>query len=303
MKSIITLASLLTLTHSEIVTYLKGIYENSSWVAEGLVIRPKDVDGKELPIESVSTVGDLWRAMKYIVDTAPYEQKLELLRAHPDLCCEKLESLSASSQLEQTSSGLQSLTDEEKVRFATMNAQYKSKFGFPFILAVRHATKYTVLAALEGRLRHEVDVEFPAALMQVHKIAWMRLLQAIHIDNPKGFLTCHVLDTANGVPAANMRVQLHRLRPKEHAGFLAEYRTNDDGRLPSGPALKGTDFIVGTYEWTFFVGDYFASRGNYISGVPFLDQVPIQFGLDDPDEHYHVPILVSPWSYSTYRGS
>lgn len=100
-----------------------------------------------------------------------------------------------------------------------------------------------------------------------------------------------------------MRIQLRRLSPIEHAGVLAEYHTNSDGRLPNGPALKGNDFIIGTYEWTFFVGDYFASKGNYISGVPFLDQVPVRFGLDDPDEHYHVPLLVSPWSYSTYRGS
>lgn len=295
-----TLSALLALSHSEIVTYLKGIYENSPWVAEGLL---RNVVDGNITLESVSNVGDLWRAMKPIVDAAPYERKLELLRAHPDLCCDKLESLSSSSQAEQTRSGLQSLTEEEKERFISMNEQYKSKFGFPFILAVRHATKYTVLAALEGRLKHEVDAEFLAAISQVHKIAWMRLLQAIQIENPKGFLTCHILDTANGVPAANMRVHLHRLQPQEQPVFLAEFQTNDDGRLPNGPALKGQDFIVGTYRWTFFVGDYFARKGNYVSGLPFLDQVPIQFGLDDPDEHYHVPLLVSPWSYSTYRGS
>jgi 2-oxo-4-hydroxy-4-carboxy-5-ureidoimidazoline decarboxylase len=300
MNAMMTLTSLLALSNSEIVTYLKGIYENSPWVAEEFLMNI--VDGN-LTLDSVSKVGDLWREMKTVVDNAPYERKLKLLRAHPDLCCEKLESLSSSSQVEQTRSGLQALTDGEKERFVTMNGQYKSKFGFPFILAVRHATKYTVLAALEGRLKNEVDVEFLAALSQVHKIAWMRLLHAIHIENPKGFLTCHVLDTANGVPASNMRLHLHRLHPQEQPEFLAEFQTNDDGRLPNGPALKGQDFIVGTYRWTFFVGDYFAQKGNYTSGLPFLDQVPIQFGLDDPDQHYHVPLLVSPWSYSTYRGS
>ena len=103
--------------------------------------------------------------------------------------------------------------------------------------------------------------------------------------------------------AANMRIQLRRISPPEHSGFIAEFRTNDDGRLPGGPALKDDEFIVGTYEWMFFVGDYFASKGNFLSGVPFLDEVPLRFGLDDPDERYHVPLLVSPWSYSTYRGS
>ena len=100
-----------------------------------------------------------------------------------------------------------------------------------------------------------------------------------------------------------MRIQLHRLSPPESAGFVGEFITNDDGRLEQGPALKGSTFIVGTYEWTFYVGDYFASKGTFISGTPFLDVIPLRFGIDNPDDHYHVPLLVSPWSFSTYRGS
>ena len=96
--------------------------------------------------------------------------------------------------------------------------------------------------------------------------------------------------------AANMRVHLHRLTP--------EYHTNDEGRLQGGPALNGgTEFTVGTYIFTFFAADYFASRGTFFSGTPFLDEIPIRFGIDNPDDHYHVPLLVSPWSFSTYRGS
>ena len=100
-----------------------------------------------------------------------------------------------------------------------------------------------------------------------------------------------------------MRIHLKRLSPPEDAGFLAEFITNMDGRLSEGPALKGDSFKVGVYEWTFFVGDYFASKNVDIAGNPFLNEVPIRFGIDDPDEHYHVPLLVSPWSFSTYRGS
>jgi hydroxyisourate hydrolase len=111
--------------------------------------------------------------------------------------------------------------------------------------------------------------------------------------------------------AANMRIRLTRLSPPESAGVVGDYVTNPDGRLPHGPALKGdTQFLLGTYEWTFYVGDYFASRqaaggtsSSSVSGIPFVDVIPLRFGLDDPDEHYHVPLLVSPWSYSTYRGS
>jgi hydroxyisourate hydrolase len=101
-----------------------------------------------------------------------------------------------------------------------------------------------------------------------------------------------------------MRIQLHRLSPKDSAGLAGEYITNHDGRLETGPALKGgKEFLVGTYEWTFFVGDYFAFKGTYTTGTPFLDTIPIRFGIDNPDDHYHVPLLVSPWSFSTYRGS
>jgi hydroxyisourate hydrolase len=107
-----------------------------------------------------------------------------------------------------------------------------------------------------------------------------------------------------------MRIELHRL---ESAGtkttriLLGTYVTNDDGRLPGGrPALQGgKEFTTGVYEWTFYVGDYFASMGmhSFTSGQPFLDVVPLRFGIDNPDDHYHVPLLVSPWSFSTYRGS
>lgn len=113
-----------------------------------------------------------------------------------------------------------------------------------------------------------------------------------------------VLDTANGIPAAKMRIVLTRLTPEENAGVVGEFITNEDGRLEGGPALKGgKEFTVGTYEWTFYAGDYFASKGTFTSGTPFLDVIPLRFGIDNPDDHYHVPLLVSPWSFSTYRGS
>jgi hypothetical protein len=97
---------------------------------------------------------------------------------------------------------LQSLTTKEKATFSTLNAQYRQKCNFPFILAVRNVTKYTVLAALSGRAgkNTSVEQEFVIAMEQVHKIAWMRLLSKLNTDNAKGFLTCHVLDTANGCP-------------------------------------------------------------------------------------------------------
>lgn len=101
-----------------------------------------------------------------------------------------------------------------------------------------------------------------------------------------------------------MRIELRRLSPPQSAGLIGNFVTNGDGRLECGAALKGgTEFTVGTYEWTFYVADYFAAMGTFTSGTPFLDTIPLRFGIDNPDDHYHVPLLVSPWSFSTYRGS
>lgn len=126
-----------------------------------------------------------------------------------------------------------------------------------------------------------------------------------------GFLTTHVLDTAHGTPAAGMKVELFRIEDKER-NLMKSVETNDDGRMDE-PLISKGDFERGTYELLFHVGDYFEERGDppLLAGdyfeeeelVPFLGLVPIRFGIADPESHYHVPLLTSPWSYSTYRGS
>jgi len=296
-----TVAELLSKPREDIMEALGGLYEHSPWAAEGFLESTSAEERSKL-----STVTELAEALKVVVDNAPRENQLELLRAHPDLAAkvEKLKTLTADSQTEQNSAGLQSLVGDELVAFTAMNESYKTKFGFPFILAVRNASKDTVLSALRGRLNNPQQQEFATAIEQVHKIAWMRLLSKINTDDAQGFLTCHVLDTASGIPAAGMKITLMRLTPEDKAGVVGTFVTNSDGRLESGPALKGgTEFLVGTYEWTFYAGDYFASQGTFTSGTPFLDIIPLRFGIDNPDDHYHVPLLVSPWSFSTYRGS
>ena len=118
-----------------------------------------------------------------------------------------------------------------------------------------------------------------------------------------GRLTTHVLDTAQGRPAAGMAVELWRLGAGG-AGpeLLKTARTNADGRADA-PLLAGEELAAGTYELVFAVGDYFAAQPVPAAEPPFLDRVPVRFGIADPHAHYHVPLLVSPWAYSTYRGS
>ena len=115
----------------------------------------------------------------------------------------------------------------------------------------------------------------------------------------EGFLTTHVLDTARGVPAEGLRITLDRL---DGAGRerLAELVTNADGRT-DGPILPRERFAPGLYELTFQAGDYLRGTGAALTDPPFLDEVPIRFGMEAG--HYHVPLLLSPFGYSTYRGS
>jgi 5-hydroxyisourate hydrolase len=116
-----------------------------------------------------------------------------------------------------------------------------------------------------------------------------------------GKLTTHVLDTAAGIPARNMKVELHRL-DSGAPELLATLQTNSEGRAPS-PLLEGESLNTGSYALTFHVADYFRARGTALPDPPFLDEIVIRFGIADAGQHYHVPLLVSPWSYSTYRGS
>src|SRR4051794_37972232 len=113
-----------------------------------------------------------------------------------------------------------------------------------------------------------------------------------------GYLTTHVLDTARGRPAEGIKVELWSVPPSGDRTLLTTATTNVDGRTPT-PMLQGDGFSVGVYELVFMVGDYFASQGLPTPDPPFLDPVPIRFGIADGEAHYHVPLLVSPWSYST----
>ncbi|MCX6118216.1 MAG: hydroxyisourate hydrolase [Proteobacteria bacterium] len=116
-----------------------------------------------------------------------------------------------------------------------------------------------------------------------------------------GKLTTHVLDTANGKPASGMAISLYRCKD-DSKQLVGSWMTNADGRCDA-PILDGVNFHVGTYELVFAVASYFDRIGDSQVNPSFLDLVPVRFSIADADAHYHVPLLVSPWSYSTYRGS
>ncbi|KIC43692.1 MAG: hydroxyisourate hydrolase [Ruegeria sp.] len=116
-----------------------------------------------------------------------------------------------------------------------------------------------------------------------------------------GYLTTHVLDTARGCPAQGLKIVLYRVADNSRHK-LAEVVTNADGRTDS-PILPQSDFRTGTYELVFCAGDYLRETNQANEDPLFLDEVPIRFGMSDAEAHYHVPLLLSPFGYSTYRGS
>lgn len=115
-----------------------------------------------------------------------------------------------------------------------------------------------------------------------------------------GRLTTHVLDTTSGLPAQGLAIELWSLDGTPR--HIRTVVTNADGRV-DGPVLDGEAFAVGTYEMRFMAGDYLRRQGHALPEPAFLDLIPIRFGIADPTRHYHVPLLVSPYGYSTYRGS
>ncbi len=226
---------------ADFVAAVGHCYESSPWVA-----KRAHATG---PFETLTAIEEaMWAA----VSSASDDEQLALLNAHPDLAgrAALAGEVTAESSEEQRRAGLNSLTQEEMTRFTEMNTAYKTQFGFPFILAIRNATKRTILGAYDNRLRNAPGVERDAALAQVRKIAWMRLRMVV-APAPTGKLTCHVLDTARGCPAAGMSVTLRYLggsSDDDAAGpsIVDDFVTNSDGRL-DGPALQGADLKEGMY--------------------------------------------------------
>lgn len=162
----VSLADINQMTESEFVSAFGDVAEHSPWVASAAA--------KGLPFGSHE---DLVQAFEVSLDGAEKTDQLAVIRAHPDLAgkAAKAGALSADSTSEQKGAGLDSLTDDEYARFQNLNGRYKDKFGFPFILAVKGATKYIIFEAFEARINNSEDVEFHEALTQIKKIMRFRL--------------------------------------------------------------------------------------------------------------------------------
>jgi 2-oxo-4-hydroxy-4-carboxy-5-ureidoimidazoline decarboxylase len=270
-------------------------FELAPWVAEAAAAR-----------RPFTTVTALHEAMMGALRAAVREHQLDFLRGHPDLAgkAARAGALTDDSLREQASVGLDSLSEEEFARFHRLNDAYKAKFGFPFMICVRRHSRDSILAQFERRLGNDAATEFAAALQEVFYITRLRVAGKVTGEGMplvNGRLSTHVLDTHAGRPAVGVAIELYEFAG-EKAHCIETAITNADGRTDQ-PLIAGRPLPIGRYELRFAVGNHFRSRGIESGDPPFLDIVPLRFSIAEPEGHYHVPLLCTPWSYSTYRGS
>jgi 2-oxo-4-hydroxy-4-carboxy-5-ureidoimidazoline decarboxylase len=290
------LADLNACSRADFVAALANIFEYSPWIAE-----------KAAEVRPFDGVAQLFDAMKAAVERAPSQLRLALIKAHPDLAnkTQRAAGLTDESNAEQNSVGLDRLSDAEYAAFERVNNAYRAKFGFPYIVCVRRHTKDSILRDFERRLPNDATTETAASIAEICRIAALRLDQLVASDDRlpvHGRLSTHVLDTHSGKPAAGIPVELVELSTLGESRVVTRTLTNHDGRTDR-PLIGGRPVPIGNYELRFNVASYFASRNVPLSDPPFLDSIPLRFSVSDPEGHLHVPLLVTPWSYATYRGS
>ncbi len=280
----------------DFVAALANIYEHSPWVAAAVA--------GQRPFASLASLN---AAMVSAVRASPPAQRLALVKLHPDLAgkAARAGAMTAESTAEQGGAGLDRLSETGYERFHQLNDAYRKKFDFPFIICVRRHTRDSILRQYERRLQNAPEAELEAALGEVCRIATLRLNDRVEAADAlpvAGHLSTHVLDTHGGCPAEGVALTLSELGDDGSRRPIIKAVTDRDGR--TGAALiAGRPVPVGRYELRFDIGSYYAARGVPVADPPFLQSVPVEFSIAEPEGHYHVPILVTPWSFSTYRGS
>jgi 2-oxo-4-hydroxy-4-carboxy-5-ureidoimidazoline decarboxylase len=280
----------------DFVSALAGIYEHSRWVAAAVA--------GQRPFESLASLN---AAMAAAVRAAPPAQRLALIELHPDLAGKAARTghITAESKSEQGGAGLDRLSDSEYALFARLSDAYRQTFHIPFIVCVRRHTKESILRQYELRLQNTRQAELETALSEIFRIAALRLSDRVKAADElpvAGRLSTHILDNHDGRPAQGVALTLAEIGNDGTRRPIVQAVTNHDGRTDR-PLIGDRPIPIGRYELRFEIGHYYASRGVPTADPPFLQSVPIEFAVAEPEGHYHVPLLVTPWSFSTYRGS
>lgn len=291
----LSLDALNAATPEAFVAALGEVFEHAPWVA-----------GAAAAARPFAGVAELHAAMMAAVKASPRETQIAFLSGHPDLAgkAARAGAIAPASVSEQAGLGLDRLSDAEYDEFQRLNEAYRATFGIPYIVCVRRQTRDAVLDGYRRRLAHDEAQEIAAALDEIGHITRLRLVDLV--EGPgmpviAGHLSTHVLDSYHGVPAEGVAVTLYEVGRSGRAK-LVETVTNANGRTDE-PLIHGMPLRAGRYELVFALDAYFRGKGVVLPDIPFLGAVAIAFGIDAPEGRYHVPLVATPWSYSTYRGS
>jgi 5-hydroxyisourate hydrolase/2-oxo-4-hydroxy-4-carboxy-5-ureidoimidazoline decarboxylase len=288
----ITLEQLNSLSESEAASHMEKCCVSSTWVSKMAGSRPfKDHQ------DVISKAADIW------YNECSKKDFLEAFTGHPKIgnvesLKEKFAKTKEWAGNEQSKVGDASMKTIEEL--AKVNQDYEEKFGYIFIVSASGKSADEMLAIAKARLAHTKEDEIHVAMNEQHKITVIRLVKLIEglsqNADMSSHITTHALDTSIGIPANKMLITLKGLKNNEW-NLISVGLTNDDGRisdlLPPGKLLEPN-----TYTMTFNTNDYYESHGQ----KGFYPEVSIQFTVTD-NTHYHIPLLINPYGYTTYKGS
>ena len=288
----ITLEKLNTFSESEAVSHLEQCCVSSTWVSKMVESRPF-INHQDV----ISKAANIW------YNDCSRNDFLEAFTGHPKIGnVESLKEEFAKTKEwagnEQSKVGKASMITIEEL--AQVNQDYEEKFGYIFIVSASGKSAHEMVAIAKARLAHNEEDEIHIAMNEQHKITVIRLVKLIeglsqNADN-SSHITTHALDTSTGIPANNMLITLKGLKNNEWKPISVGL-TNTDGRIPD-VLPPGRLLEPNTYTMTFNTKDYYESHGQ----KGFYPEVSIQFTVKD-NTHYHIPLLINPYGYTTYRGS
>lgn len=290
-KASLTLAEVNRMDEAAFVAAFGDTYELSPWVAKAAFAK-----------RPFATVIALHHALADAFRTAPREQQLAFFRKLSDIGDRtvKAENITAASKLEQSVSGVDSLTEADHDRLKKLNKAYRDKFDMSFTIANRRNTKDTIFTQFERRLDNDLATELAIAIQEEFFVSRLRVAEQVlgeGMPRVYGDLTAHVLNTVIGQPANGMAIELFEMSG-DAGRKVTQATSNADGRAD---VLLGRPLPIGRYELRFAVADYFRKQGATLGNPPFLDVVPIRLFLENPEGSYHVPMVCSPWSYAMYK--
>lgn len=289
----LTLDEVNRLDEAKFVEVFGNVFELSPWVAGSAYAR-----------RPFATVTALYDAMMESFRAAPQDQKVAFFRSLSDIGDTHVASsaITGASKHEQARSGIQTITNAELERLMQLNKAYKAKYGYGYTICVLRSTPETVVTQLERRMKNDPATELAVAIREEGYVARLRIADLVAGPGPlkvHGDLNTHVLNAVSGNPAVGMGLELHEIFG-ERLRQVSQVTTNALGRAD---LLKDRPLPIGRYELRFAVADYFRSSGVAVGDKPFIDYVPVRFAVDGAEGHYHIPLICTPWTFSTYRGS